>query len=261
MAPSVDRDTSPTWSHDGKRIAFIRRPGCRSASRPSRAAAESDVPNGPAVQSGGAGRTRYSAQGRGGGRRKVAGRAAGGVATAPATVASRAAGARADAGDVPRRLHAVVLGRRSGDAARPGSSGTPAPDERVFTNVNAIQWAGDHVMFTVAVPNDEWERYFSVAIAGPITAAPVLLTTTNGIIEDATSVALSKDGRTLFYTTNHGDIDRRHVWAVPTAGGTPKQVSTGDGIETSPMPLAAGTHVAALTADAKRAAVGRDHSR
>ena len=126
------------------------------------------------------------------------------------------------------------------------------PDERVFTNVNAIQWAGDHVMFTVTVPNDEWERYFSVALAGPITAAPTLLTSTNGIIEDASSVALSKDGRTLFYTTNHGDIDRRHVWAVPTAGGTPKQVSTGAGIETSPMPLAAGTHFAALTADAKR---------
>ena len=39
---------------------------------------------------------------------------------------------------------------------------------------------------------------------------------------------------------------------MPTAGGTPKQVSTGAGIETSPMPLAAGTHFAALTADAKR---------
>src|SRR5213075_2285070 len=27
LAPSVDRDASPTWSNDGKRIAFIRRPG------------------------------------------------------------------------------------------------------------------------------------------------------------------------------------------------------------------------------------------
>ena len=27
MTPSVDRDTSPTWSEDGKSLAFIRRPG------------------------------------------------------------------------------------------------------------------------------------------------------------------------------------------------------------------------------------------
>ena len=126
------------------------------------------------------------------------------------------------------------------------------PDERVFTNINAIQWAGNHVIFNVTVPNDQWERYFSIPIAGPVSATPVLLTTTNGLIEDATSVALSKDGKTLYYTTNHGDIDRRHVFAVPTAGGTPTQVSTGSGIETSPMALAGGTHFAALTADARR---------
>ena len=53
-----------------------------------------------------------------------------------------------------------------------------------------------------------------------MTAAPTLLTTTDGIIEDATSLQLSKDGKTLYYTTNHGDIDRRDIWAVPTAGGT-----------------------------------------
>jgi dipeptidyl aminopeptidase/acylaminoacyl peptidase len=39
---------------------------------------------------------------------------------------------------------------------------------------------------------------------------------------------------------------------VPTAGGTPKQVSQGKGIETYPMPLSSGTRFAALTADARR---------
>jgi hypothetical protein len=26
-------------------------------------------------------------------------------------------------------------------------------------------------------------------------------------------------GKTLFYTTNAGDIERRHIWKVPTAEG------------------------------------------
>jgi dipeptidyl aminopeptidase/acylaminoacyl peptidase len=102
------------------------------------------------------------------------------------------------------------------------------------------------------VPNDDWDRYFSIDLTRANTDKPKLLTTTNGIIEDATSVAFSKDGKHLFYTTNHGDIDRRHIWMVPTSGGEPRQVSTGDGIETSPMPLASGERFAALTADWKR---------
>ena len=51
---------------------------------------------------------------------------------------------------------------------------------------------------------------------------PVLLTTTDGLIEDQTSVAVSADGKTLYYCTNAKDIERRHIWAVPVAGGTPR---------------------------------------
>ena len=225
MAPSVDRDTSPTWSHDGKRIAFIRRPGLPFGQQAQQGGGGMGVPTGPAFNPAAQG-GRGAQQGRGG---------AGRVAAGAADVARRSrnrqrpgADSRSHARDVPRRLHAVDVGRRSGTGEASEFWHT-TPDERVFTNINAIQWAGDHVLFTVTVPNDQWERYFSLPLAGPATATPTLLTTTNGLIEDATSVTLSKDGRTLYYTTNHGDIDRRHVWAVPTAGGTPKQVSTGDG--------------------------------
>jgi dipeptidyl aminopeptidase/acylaminoacyl peptidase len=99
---------------------------------------------------------------------------------------------------------------------------------------------------------DEYERYFSISLSGDPTAKPVMLTTTDGLIEDATSVALSKDGKTFYYCTNAKDIERRHIWTVRTEGGTPKQVTIGEGIETSPTPLASGKQLAALTADAKR---------
>jgi dipeptidyl aminopeptidase/acylaminoacyl peptidase len=64
-------------------------------------------------------------------------------------------------------------------------------------------------------------------------------------------VALSRDGKTLFYCTNAKDIERRHIWAVPVIGGTPAQVTTGIGIETRPTPLASGRMLATFSADWK----------
>ncbi|HXG56877.1 MAG TPA: prolyl oligopeptidase family serine peptidase, partial [Vicinamibacterales bacterium] len=42
------------------------------------------------------------------------------------------------------------------------------------------------------------------------------------------------------------------IWAVPVTGGTPAQVTSGAGIETSPVPLASGTMLATQSADWKR---------
>jgi dipeptidyl-peptidase-4 len=71
------------------------------------------------------------------------------------------------------------------------------------------------------------------------------------LIEDQTSVALSSDGKTLFYCTNARDIERRHIWSVPVVGGAARQITTGDGIETHPAPLASGKTLATLSANWK----------
>lgn len=230
MAPDVDFDTSPTWSPDGRRLAFIRRPGLPFGRQAQPGGRGIGVPPGPAFQLPSAGR------GRGG-----------------------EAGVPPSAAKVPGLVRATFRGGSTlrfmvGDIetldAMPFWEN--APDERVFTSVSRIEWAGDRVVFTVNnVPDDEWERVFAVGVSGD-TPRPVLLTTTDGLIEDATSTALSKDGRTLYYCTNAGDIDRRHIWAVPTSGGTPVPITAGDGIETSPIPLASGQRLAVLYADAKR---------
>ena len=128
------------------------------------------------------------------------------------------------------------------------------PEERRYTGINNIQWlGGDAFLFTMNVQGREGARYYSILPSTGVTSQPVLLTTTDGIIEDATSASIAKDGRTLFYTTNDGDIDRRHIWSVPTNGSAPpKRVSPGDGIETFPMPLASGQRFAAFSADYRR---------
>src|ERR1019366_10538513 len=37
-----------------------------------------------------------------------------------------------------------------------------APEDRVFSAINAIRWAGESVIFQATIPNDEWERYYAI---------------------------------------------------------------------------------------------------
>jgi dipeptidyl aminopeptidase/acylaminoacyl peptidase len=101
---------------------------------------------------------------------------------------------------------------------------------------------------TPPAPVDEWDRYFSLNIMDA-SARPVLLTTTDGLIEDQTSIGFSGDSKTFYYCTNAKDIERRHIWAVPVSGGTPVQVTAGDGVETYPAPLPSSKYIATLSAN------------
>jgi dipeptidyl aminopeptidase/acylaminoacyl peptidase len=121
-----------------------------------------------------------------------------------------------------------------------------AADERVFTNVGAIEWAGPSLIFQLEP--EEWVRYYAVPVAGG-TARPIELTPGAGQVE---SVSISADGNTLFYSTNATDIDRRHIWRVPTSGGTAARVTPGNGVEMYPAALASGKHVAMLSGGATR---------
>jgi len=273
ISPSVDFDTNPTWSGDGKQIVFIRRPGSPFGQQAQQGGGGIGLPNGPAYVPGATATGRGD---RGGFPGTVTGRR-GEPPVAPLTAPQQpgaqrgqagrggqgvgaASGVSPEAAKVPGLTRATFRGGYTLSiwVADPATGGARevwhiAPDERIFTSINNIQWAAGNLIFPMnSLQGDEWERYFSISLSGSSTAKPVLLTTTDGIIEDATSVALSKDGKTFYYCTNANDIERRHIWSVPTSGGTPKQVTLGEGIETSPMPLASGRRLAVLSADAKR---------
>jgi dipeptidyl-peptidase 4 len=121
-----------------------------------------------------------------------------------------------------------------------------APQDKVFTNITAVEWAADRLIFQIEP--EEWTRFYSIKLDGN-SAAPVSLTPQSGQIE---TFALSNDGRYLYYGTNAEDIERRHIWRVPTAGGDPVQITKGDGIEHDPVVLASGKRIAVLSADARR---------
>ena len=252
LSPSTDIDGSPTWSPDGQRIAFIRRPGTPFgqqavvAGSPFGQAAAPGQIAGAAAQ-GGAGAARASgcpALGSGFGRGGGGGRGGAGNDTIPVAADGLCRAAFAGGYTVSFWVADVATGKAHEFWHNP-------PLDRTFGNINSIAWAGDNVVFGAQPQNDEWDRYYSVSIANS-QPKPVLLTTTDGLINDGVAdrtfvtTAVSPDGKTFFYSTNATDIEKRHIWAVPTTGGTPKKISTDDGVEVSPTPLASGKSVAVL---------------
>src|SRR5262249_46375070 len=104
---------------------------------------------------------------------------------------------------------------------------------------------GDRIVFPWE--RDGWTHLYTVAVDGA-GAAPLLITPGQSEVE---WVSLSPDHRAILYNSNEGDIDRRHLWSVPAAGGAPTQLTHGDGIEWLPAGCADGS-VAYLRSDARR---------
>lgn len=81
---------------------------------------------------------------------------------------------------------------------------------------------------------DGWRHLYSVPAGG---GEPSLLTPGEGEVETA---ALSRDGRSVLYSTNIGDLARRHLVRVPVAGGKPERLTPASSSQWAPTPLANG---------------------
>ncbi|HEX6135587.1 MAG TPA: prolyl oligopeptidase family serine peptidase, partial [Longimicrobiales bacterium] len=221
VSPSVDCDANPMWSPDGRQLAFLRRPGTAFGAMS------------PGAQTCGSG---FGGRGGGAARQDTTGNLR--------HVPGLYRGVLPDGSDLAiMMIDVAAVGDI--DAPRARVLWRSAPGDGSFAGMNRVRRVGDHIVFQMNPQEDEWDRYWSISVTDP-QPQPVLLTPTNGLIEDATSVAFSADGRTMVYTTNAGDIERRHVWAVPVAGGDPVQLSRGSDVETHPQPLASGSRIAVL---------------
>jgi dipeptidyl aminopeptidase/acylaminoacyl peptidase len=108
--------------------------------------------------------------------------------------------------------------------------------------VHQLYWAaGDRLVFPWEATG--WNHLYSIPAAGGVATE-----LTPGAFE-VEHVAESPDHKTIVYSSNQDDIDRRHVWQVGVGGGAPKQLTTGKGIEVFPAVAANGT-VAVLRSDA-----------
>lgn len=109
---------------------------------------------------------------------------------------------------------------------------------------NVLQWAaGDRLVF--GSEKSGWSHLYSIAAnGGEVTA----LTSGNYEVEN---VAWPDDRSYVVIAANAGQIDHRHLWKVPVAGGAPVQITRGDTIEMYPVVVSSGNQIAFLRSTAR----------
>ena len=178
VAPSVDKDSMPRWSPDGKSIVFVRTPGV-----------EHKLP----------------------------------------LIPVRA-----------RPWSMWIADAETGKAQLLWRSGDKMDDSLPqLTEDGSLKFAADgRVVF--ASEQDGRNHLYSVAMGG----TPTLLTPGDFDVED---VLISPDNAMLIYSSNQDDVDRRHLWRVPVAGGKPQQALTsGETMEWTPVVTGDGKSIACL---------------
>src|SRR5207237_1126195 len=91
---------------------------------------------------------------------------------------------------------------------------------REIVAANQIVWGGgDRIVFPWE--KDGWTHLYSLPVGG---SRATLLTPGAFEVEHVSS---SPDGATVVFSSNQDDIERRHIWKVPVAGGPPSSSSTG----------------------------------
>jgi len=112
---------------------------------------------------------------------------------------------------------------------------------------NQLFWSADN---KIVFPweKDGWTHLYSISANAEKQKATLL---TPGEFE-VEHVSLAPGGKEIVYSSNQGDIDHRHIWRVATVGGqAPRAITSGNGIEYSPIILSDQNTVAFLRSDAK----------
>ena len=103
--------------------------------------------------------------------------------------------------------------------------------------------AGNRLIFPWE--GDGWMHLYAVPVAG----GPATLRTPGSF--EVEGAAISPDRQRIVYVSNQNDIDRRHLWTFPVAGGAPQSLTHGESIEATPVYTSDNKTVALLHANAQ----------
>lgn len=130
-----------------------------------------------------------------------------------------------------------------GHAVWTASRGPGSVFQSPSEEASLIWGAGDNLVFPWE--KDGWLHLYSLPIKD---GTPRLLTP--GPFE-VFNVAVSDDRKRIVYAGNLGDLDHRHLWEVAVSGGAPRQLTRGATIEDYPA-VAGNGQVFTLHGDARR---------
>jgi dipeptidyl aminopeptidase/acylaminoacyl peptidase len=116
------------------------------------------------------------------------------------------------------------------------------------TGGGVFHWAADN-RIVFASEQDGWQHLYSLPVDG--SGAPKLMTPGNCEVEQW---SLSADQKTVFFNSNCNDTDRRHLWSVSASADAPQQLSSGAGIEWSPVAVTTTDIFVYLASDAQHTA-------
>jgi dipeptidyl aminopeptidase/acylaminoacyl peptidase len=117
------------------------------------------------------------------------------------------------------------------------SAGVGSRFRKLFNSDKSLFWAaGDQLVFPWE--GTGWVRLYALSLEG----GTRLLTPGQS---EVFAAELSVDRQRIVYAANDGDLDRRHLYEVALAGGSPRQITVSEGIEDMPA-IAADERIFAL---------------
>ena len=150
--------------------------------------------------------------------------------------------------DMPDPWAIYVADVQTGRAREVWHSGRAQNDSLPPAGEDVLQWmADDRLVF--ASEQDGWMHLYTVPSAG---GTAQLLTPGACEVEHITH---TPDRRTIVFSSNCGDIDRRHLWRVAVTGGSPTPITSGEKIEWSPAVTGDGAHLVYFGSDARTPAM------
>ncbi len=142
--------------------------------------------------------------------------------------------------DVPVPWSIWVADATTGTGHQVWQSGNKLEDSFPYLSADiSFQFPSDDRLI-FASEQDGWNHLYSVAVAG---GQPTLLTPGNFEVED---VSLSADKKSVLYSSNQDDVDRRHIWRVALPDGKAQPLTKGETMEWAPVETGQGNYLACL---------------
>ena len=151
---------------------------------------------------------------------------------------------RAHHGGIPWEIWVADGATGIGTRLWSAKAGAGSEFRELFNSAHSLFWgAGDRLIFPWEATG--WVRLYT--LSANTGGEPTLLTPGDAEIFGA---ELSTNHERVVFTSNLGDIDRRHIWTVSVKGGAPQQLTKSQEVEDYPV-LTSDEHVYALRGAAR----------